>query len=735
MSSSAAILRSYDKAALDNSQFISSVSGKKLVLKKGGKLKAFGAAGFITAMIAVFAVLFGTGNLIPSAISERLIEETDIQYADAVKSKEFVFQQAMFNGEIPDDTKQILKQNGVEVISTDGGEVALKMEDKIITASNFINEVNSNVELYNAFTEATYGRAAYYYDESAEKVFRKIGTNRDNYTSKSSFDEVMSAKVGEGSDINVNSVSLVKKTRTNEETGEEEVYYEYEENGPSANSNSPAAQFINDVREKNPAPTALDSALYTADALKVADTISKEERSSLFFVTFMENISKMKAGDGNESKINEAMNFLYESADTEILDVETGEMIKSSGTALESPSLYAVLAGTKLKAEDVKNYSSDRILKTVENRAGINNSGTTISETVASSLKMKGSIGRFISSGLETASAALLNLLEPTVSSSLMENSYSTIKGIDAGEFLVEGAVNVGKELAKASGASAGDTNAVNQYAKLNNKVLAMDAAVDRLNRSPFDTSSRNTFLGSIVYNFAISLRHNRGSLLSGASTIISTTKNSALSLLPTASAIEESEGYLTSFGECETYGTIGAVGSAHCSEIATFDISTLNDPFNDPGFIEFVNNNTSIGSNGERIVNKGSALARYIIYNDERETPLGVVDGGILESLKQGSSSIGFISNILAMIKTFLGTTREERRIASGEAFVNSSANPDWQVYKYAQRYVSLARATSVLKQYSKGSSAYHNIQFFEGDENPVVAFLNEYYLLADNQ
>ncbi|MBO7132509.1 hypothetical protein J6V85_04675 [Candidatus Saccharibacteria bacterium] len=733
MSSSAAILRSYDKAALDNSQFISSVSGRKLVLKKGGKLKAFGAAGFITAMIAVFAILFGTGNLVPSAISERLIEETDIQYADAVKSKEFVFQQAMFNGEIPEDTKQILEQNGVEVISADNGEVALKMEDKIITASSFISEVNSNVELYNAFTAATYGRAAYYYDESAEKVFRKIGTNRDNYTSKSSFDEVMSAKVGEGSDINVNSVSLVKKTRANEETGEEEVYYEYEENGPSANSNSPAGQFINEVREKNPALTALDSALYTADALKVADTISKEERSSLFFVTFMENISKMKAGDGNESKINEAMNFLYESADTEILDVETGEMVKSSGTALESPSLYAVLAGTKLKAEDVKNYSSDRILKTVENRAGVNNSGATISETVASSQKMKGSIGRFISSGLETASAALLNILEPTVSNSLMENSYDTIKGIDAGEFLVEGAVNVGKELAKASGASAGDTNAVNQYARLNNKILAMDAAADRLNRSPFDISSRNTFLGSIIYNFAISLQKTKGSLLSSASTILSTTKSATLSLLPTAYAAEESEGYLTTFGECETYGTIGAVGSAHCSEIATFDTSTLNDPFNDPGFIEFVNSNTSIGSNGERIVNKGSALARYILYNNERETPLGVVDGGILESLKQGSS-ISFISNILAMIKTFLGTTREERRIASGEAFVNSSANPDWQVYKYAQRYVSLARATSALKQYSKGSTAYNNIRFFEGNENPVVAFLNEYYLLADN-
>ena len=97
MSDSAAELRSYDNAALKSSQFVSSVSGKKTSGKKNGKLKAFSAAGFLMAIILVFVLFFGSGNMIPSAISERLIEETDVQYADAVKSKEIVFQQAMYN--------------------------------------------------------------------------------------------------------------------------------------------------------------------------------------------------------------------------------------------------------------------------------------------------------------------------------------------------------------------------------------------------------------------------------------------------------------------------------------------------------------------------------------------------------------------------------------------------------------------------------------------------------------
>ncbi len=734
MSTSAAILRSYDSLALKNSQFISSVSGKKAATKKGGKLKAFSAAGFITAMIVIFVMFFGTGNIIPSAISERLIEEFDVQYADAVKSKEIVFQQAMYQGDIPEDTEQLLKQNGVETIETEDGEVALKMNDKIITASEFVSEINSNVELYNAFTQATYGRAGYYYDTAAKEVFQKIGTNRNNYTDDSTFDEIMDSKIGEGSDIDVNSVSLAKKTKVNEQTGKEEVYYEYEENGSSANSDSTAEDFINAVREKNPAADATEAALYAADALKVADTISKEERSSLFYVTFMENISKMKAGDGNDSRINESMNFLYEKTETEILDVDTGEVIKVSGTALESPSLYAVLSGSKVDVDAVKNYSSDRILKTVENQLGVTNSGTTISGTVASSSKKKGVIGRFISSGIEKASSALLEILKPTVSSSLVDNSYKTIKGVNAGEFLVEGAVNVGKELAKASGASAGDANAVTQYARLNSSVIAMDAAADRLNRSPFDVTSKNTFLGSIVYNLAVSLSRSKSTVLSSFSTIMNSTKRATLSLLPTAYADDENYSYLTTFGDCETYGTINAVGSPQCSWDATFDTSTLNDPYSDAQFIEFINNNTTLNSSGERTINEGSVLEEYLKNNDGRTTPLAVIDGGILESLKSSSPSISFASDILTMIKTFLGTTEKEKRIASGAAFVNSSSNPDWQVYKYAQRYISLARATAALRQFSNDSTAYNNIKYFEGNENPVTAFLNKQRKVAGN-
>ena len=80
------ILRSSENTALENNQFISNVTGKSGNNSKKKK-RGFSALLFLTAIIAVFLAFFSTGNLIPSAISERLIEQTDVQYADAVESK------------------------------------------------------------------------------------------------------------------------------------------------------------------------------------------------------------------------------------------------------------------------------------------------------------------------------------------------------------------------------------------------------------------------------------------------------------------------------------------------------------------------------------------------------------------------------------------------------------------------------------------------------------------------
>ena len=715
-------------------EIISHVTGKKTKVK-GKKLGAFSATAFVTVMILVFVVLFSSGNLIPSAISERLVEETDVQYADAVESKILVFQQALSQGEVPNNTATKLKDAGVLVGYVSNGEfiesnseknLSVKIDDKIIPAENFATEVHSNTKLYNAFNNATYSRAAYYYDDSAKEVFKKIGTSRNNYNGSASFDETMDKLVGKGSSINVDSVVLVEKQ---DEDGKK--YYDHETFGGGV-ADSKAENFVAEVAQKNTAISSNKATLNTATTLNTADKISQEQKSSLLFLAFMENISKMKAGEGNDSRINEAMNYLYDEKEESIVDVNTGEILTITGSMMESPSLYAVLSGEKLDINETKNYSSDRVLKTVENQLNVENSDGALNGTITStSSKIKGSIGRFLENGSNGASTETLSVVTPTIKSSLVDNSFDKIGGIAGGEMLVEGAVNVGKSLAKASGATAGSAESVKSYAKLTTSILAMDAKVDKMNRSPFDITSKNTFLGSIIYKMAVGLSRS-GPIIKQLSSLSRVATKSIAAILPTTHADDENLTYLTNFGNCETLGSIGAVGSTTCATVATFDTSTLNNTFNDAGFIDFVEANTEL-KNGVRTVKSDSDLADFIVFNNERLTPDGVVDGGILKSINDSPSSVPFVSDILSMIKIWLGASERDKFIASGAAFVNTESNYNWETYKYAQRYVSLARATSVLKQYDGEKTAYNNIEFFEGEENPVLAFLNEYYDIAN--
>ena len=727
-------MNSFSNAARSNKEWLMSVNGKTdsdIFLKKSTK---FGAS--IVAIIIVILLMVITiyGQSIPVHISNILAETTDMQHADMVKSMEIAYQQSLRDGDFDENAAISMKEKGMLVGYVDGEDfieatyhedgLVIKFKNKIITPDEFISMMN-DVEFFDIVTSSSpmFSQAMGYHDEAARDVFRKIGTSRNNFTGESKLNEVVSKKIGEGSDVDVNSVSLVKKTRKNER-GETEIYWEYEENGAPASSKNSSTEYINGVIDKNPAKNSNEAALYSADTLAIADMMTTKERASLLYALYQESPSKMKAREGSEARVNDVMNSLNEYSCSIDVDIDTAEVIEECGTAFDDPSFYAILSGQKVSPEEVKNSSSERILKTIENQLGVNRADAAMLETIVSSSRKKGLIGRFISSGIEKASTALLNLVEPTVSSSLVDNSYQAIKGKKLGRALVVGAVNVSAELAKKSGGTVGDVQAIIEYARVNSEIIAMEQKVDRMNRSPFDITSKNTFLGSIIYNFAISMRRVGSlSVLASFSSMISSVKQAAVSLMPKSYADEIST-YLTSFGDCERYERIGAKGTAGCWDNITFDTSTY-DAFNDLGFVSFVEQNTIL-ENGVRTVRRGSYLWNFITYN-ERETPVGTIDGGILESLKSGSSSAS-VSSILGMVETSLEANEAEKRIASGEAFVNSVSNPDWEIYKYAQRYVSIARAAAALRQYSKGT-AYQNLRFFEGNQNPVIAVLEEYY------
>ncbi len=740
-------LKLSEQNALQNGDHFSSVTGKKPTLKSNATKSKFGALFAILGFGLIAVFFLGNSDNIISDLNDRLVSQTDVQQADASATKKIVLAEALKSGDFPSDTAANLKEEGYRVgFFDDAGnfvesnqsskELAVEKEGNIIYANEFADKANSDAALHKAINKATYGSTAYYYDDAAQKVFKDLGISRNNYARNEEFETVMKRALSQNTEVDINTATATTAT-----DNEGNQYTYYQASGDETNSRyQNAEKIISEVASKNPGASTTDATLAAADTLKVADTISKEQRSSRFYATFMESISKTKAGKGDTARINEAMNYLHKTSTTKVVDTATGELIEITGSPLESPSLLAVLSGKKADNNIVKNYSSDRILNIAANRLNLATASTktvaspifsAISNTVTSvASHFKSTIGRLFGSGKETADTNILKSATHTVATSLNDNSLP--QGIDAGELLVEGAVNIGRKLAIAgSGATAGDADAILAYQKDVKNYLALEAAADRLNRSPFDISSPNTFLGSLVREFASILRPT--SFTSAITGLPNLAGRSLASLVTGGAYADSASTYLTTYGDCDTYATIGAVGTSQCSTIATFDSSTLN-AFSDDGFNKFVEQNTIL-ENGVRTIKPNSTLANFILYNDERQTPLGSIDGGILNSLKTRTSNIPFISNILAMLEDFSDASENNLRLASGAAFVNAKTNSDWQNYKYAQRYVSIARATAALRQYSTDVTAYQNLRFFEGSENPVIAFLNSQNSIAFSQ
>lgn len=889
-------LRERDAAALVSNEpdfsagHTTNVTGGVKPGKRSLKKASIKVFGVIIAIIALI-LLFATPILSLDWISTRFIEQTDSQWADAVQNRAIVFQNALEEGSVPQATYQRLAQEGVEIGYLDGdtfvasrfGEtkiaatdldssityrngnsknspLSLKLDDgTIIPANGFYNAVNTNVKLYNAFTNATYSRAAYYYDEEAQRVFREIGTSRNNYGGEEDFNTLMSELMGDGHNFGVDSqtwhymphweLANIKdpgsayiaswyevadtfncqgansnitiynwndyETTWNgvyDEDGNLVDYYYTIEDVPYSNGTygcitDSANNFMRTLAQSNMNNTGdfTQSNLNTIDTLKVSDTITKEKRSMLLYAGIAESFSRTKAGYGSTSgdtnsilaaiatigattggaDVNDVMNWLFESTTTVSYD-ESGNPVYSTGSVLESPSVYAILTGENVNVDAIKNYSSDRIATIYENNTGIKEIGKyttsrTLLETSSIGTSRVGRCAEQENTKCTTLEEAVplenatprynihedtgaienynngtyidaITKVEPVINDSLYENSFDKLSGIKAGELLVEGAINVGYALAKASGMSNGTEAKVNDYLQLTSDVLAMEAASDRLNRSPLDITSKNTFLGSIIYKFAISSMKS-GSIFNKVATVARVTGSAAKSLLPSVNADDNKEDlYLSTFGNCETKGYINATATGTCAPIGVSDMTTYADAYtllND----EWMSENVECSGNTCK-PKDGSSLMRYIEYNEMNNTPAGITDGGVIKKMESSEYNttsatnnnggiIGWFKNKWAALKGVLSNLVNNggislitinKVIKNSEYEIPPEANKGafvvggemWDEYKLAQRYIGLARAAETMRQYDGDETAYNFYGFGLG--NPIARYIEEH-------
>ncbi|MDR3297822.1 MAG: hypothetical protein LBT19_00355 [Candidatus Nomurabacteria bacterium] len=372
--------------------------------------------------------------------------------------------------------------------------------------------------------------------------------------------------------------------------------------------------------------------------------------------------------------------------------------------------------------------------------------------------------GVLISAAVSFGISTLVSLVIPQVAKMITRDLINGVVGEDLGTAVRVGAnMYLGKNH-QGGGGSPGDAATVLAYRRETEAILAEEAEYDRLYRSPFDTSSSNTFLGSLLYSL-IPLA-NSVSSVGFVSNLGLLTQNSVVALLPSASAVGDTQ-MITQQGNCPTLDAVGVMGDAYCVPYFTSDLSTIDgDPgedifervagynmgtvtkgsrlnsaegnscrhgnettgyyweYNAPSNFKYLNQNDDdpkgctldidLDEDSNPKINLDSELGKYIVFCGQRESQFGVADGNITAAFKLSSGNgklDSVISGGLSAIPGIGGIidavdAAQDNRNApwiGGAACVASSKNEKWGEMSYYQRYAEdqrLIEESGIIKK-----------------------------------
>ena len=759
------------------STFRNSVRGKKASDKKEKRKSLLKKAGPIS---AISGILLGGGiffyaaqSMLAPHLSALYTQATDLQFTsynlrntrimsymidggNQIKVKNTIKRKLVQKYTIftPYMQKRLAK-NGIEVghltSSNDfeagqaliGGKTVLKYGDKIIDANSFQTEFASNANFRDAYYNAKRGRIAGFFDDSAEAYYQNKGATRDIFdqyrssgdedTDMKNFKDTVSDRVT-GTDSTINTV----RTETDEETGEESIVKNGEDidtrNIDGATPEAKARALVNNIAGKvSNTGAQICTAFRLINTFSIVVSAHQIYQSIAYFLSFMEPISKMMAGEGDASAINETLNFMTQQTASEVNYVGTDGKPTTktlNGSMLDSSGAKLILGNTISPESAVQPFSLDNITKAAT-RVALTTGATiaTCSGVLASSAIFSltstaipgGKLASFVIGAvaqtiggiaLTGVIAAIINATIPYVTKMFASNIFETYTGIPAGELFSEGASTANFSLATSSSAfMPASAEVIKTQNHHTTHAIVQEAEIDRLHRSPLDISSPNTFLGSIMSKFSYLSYSNP--IITSATRIASVVGSSTRSLIPTASALDDELSYTSQHSEC--YNLKGVECDMYGYPIVSADYSTIDIKPDDPTYISVISPN--LDENGE--VKDNSELAKFINFCVNRESPWGVMDANILNALQTDG---GIVVNNLPVVNDIIDVVNAaedaaNQKWATGENCINSSSNPRWDSeFKYYQRFVEDMRII------------YNMDDPETKDENPVVTYQNKY-------
>ncbi len=440
-----------------------------------------------------------------------------------------------------------------------------------------------------------------------------------------------------------------------------------------------------------------------AEALQIVNLVT----------SYMEAVDKTKAGYGDDAPIHELTQTLNDKkTNTNYLIKETGggtgvsdtrldglttEEVSTKKTAMEAEAMNSIYGNGKVNAQDpsVQSFNINSSMKRILGGIGtsmvafegcaIAKASAAVASSVLDAVEIGscivGAVGMFLTLGASAGACAplvaqtalniavsagigmvlggIISFLTPIVANALTRDLVSNLGGEDLGNALVDGALKYMGSAHRMNGGSLGTISKYQSFAVAQAEVVAEQAREERASLSPFDITSKNTFMGSIMTQM---MQFTRSSTLMSTLTSANSVVNSSLvALTPKTSAVAKQIAdtlpeSIEEYGEtCPYLASIGAIGDAFCNPYVVTDMATMDedpvdviDELANAGQIAFVEKAEdgvvlADESEDEAVVNvkveDDSDLAKYIRYCDTRQSDFGIADQNIANELNEGTS------------------------------------------------------------------------------------------------
>ncbi len=491
---------------------------------------------------------------------------------------------------------------------------------------------------------------------------------------------------------------------------------------------------------------------------------------------YLEAIDKTKAGYGDEAPINEIMTTLNESVKTDhtvFADTDNGKTVTEGGgsltltteaktetgeskSAMQSAGMAALFGNGLVNSNDasVQSFNMTSNLDKIISGAGLAQASFTqcLSAKIASAAAnaavdtvlafttfgignvIKALGGMAISAAFSLALSAVISAVTPWLVSTLTRDLVSNLAGEDLGNMLMYGGNAYQGDVHKTNGGSLATKDAYIKFAVVQQQVIAEDAEIERETLSPFDITSKNTFMGAIMaqlmsFNTANSLT----SILTTGSSVISSSLATTMPTVAATSAeiaetLPSDEEYAKT---CPYLASIGAVGDSFCNPYMVTDTDTLGIDPADVIIAIADNFENTVTSDGNVKIKQDSDLMTYIKVCGERTSGFGVYDSTLAQSFAGANTGNDIADSVIGAVP-IIGDVQEIANDAgilnnlgyiNGESCVTGNTAggeaSDWDTGKYYQRFIEDQSLIESMGLIEKSAVTVALEEYYE--ENPL--------------